>query len=107
MVPTVLCRICGEKFYATAHERHAKFCEIKKDSLQKKRRESKPFLNLSQKLTDTIIKMKSQASEFSSEKGSSYRRMSIVSSSSFYFLNKVGTEVSDRRKSVVASTFKS
>jgi len=104
MVPTVLCRICGEKFYATAHERHAKFCEKKKDSLQKKRRESKPFLNLSQKLTDTIIKMKSQASEFSSEKGS-YRRMSIVSSSSFYFLNKVGTEVSDRRKSV-ASTFK-
>jgi len=96
-VPVVTCRICQEKFYANLAKRHGDFCSKKVEWMKQQRANSKLFLQMSENLTNSMLKMKKTMSELGSEL--SYRRMSIVSSSSFQFLKRFGHGSSDGRKS--------
>ena len=88
-VPIVTCRICQEKFYADMANRHAQFCTKRVGWAKSQRAQNeRDFLDLHEKLTNSMINMQSQASDFGSNAG--LRRMSIVSSSSFQFLTRYG-----------------
>ena len=88
MVPSVTCRICQQKFYADQAKRHAEFCNKQLNFRKGQNKTNKSFLDINSKLTTMMVSLQKKASQ---ETGSAYsRRNSIVSNSSFQFLNRIG-----------------
>ena len=60
---------------------------------------SKSFLSFQSKVTEKMLYLQKEASQSSGSEYSSYRRSSVVSNSSFQFLNRLGDQASPRAKS--------
>ena len=54
-VPTIVCRVCGLKFYADQSKKHSNFCIQKTEKLKEQRKLDQQFLQMSSKSTETML----------------------------------------------------
>ena len=82
MVPSVTCRMCQQKFFANEVSRHGKFCNMKMNEARDQSKKNKSFLLMSSKVIEAMLVVQKEAS-LAAGSDASYRRNSIISTSSF------------------------